>query len=443
MTMVARLVWLGCVAAAGCAGYTNRPPPGPLPVPEPQRPAPLLRERVPRADSGEVVLDDRDGLSPEEAALMAVDNNPRLRAIRAERGIGEAEVLAAGVLPNPRLDGALEFPVSGDARVLGYGAGVSWNVTPLLSRGARVSAAEENLASVDLEVAWQEWQVAQAARLHAIRATYLARRARLAAEIEQTWSERLSALRQARAASAVTDIEVGSAERSFAEARVTRLELEQRLEAERVELSSALGVDATTEITLDTTFTPMESAPSDARLLDELPRRRLDLIALQHAQRSHDEGLRAAAIAQFPPVEVGFQAARGVDRVGSAGIALSFEIPFFDRNQGNVARERALRVKVEAEYDARLLEARADVVRTLKELRLLREQLVAAKDALDAAGRLAEQVRTAVTGGALSPLLVADILERVYTARLRMLEIEQVLAELQVALAVASGVDVR
>jgi len=34
-----------------------------------------------------IVVDAADGLSPDEAALMAVDNNPRLRAIRARRGI--------------------------------------------------------------------------------------------------------------------------------------------------------------------------------------------------------------------------------------------------------------------------------------------------------------------------------------------------------------------
>lgn len=154
----------------GCAGFSYQPPPGPRPLPESWRPSGVLRERLPRGTSGEVVLDDRDGLSPDEAAVMAVDQNPRLRAVRADRGIGQAELLTAGVLPNPRLDGALNFPVSGDeAKVLGYGAGLSWNVTPLLSRGARVSAAEENLASIDLVVAWQEWQVAQAARIESRR----------------------------------------------------------------------------------------------------------------------------------------------------------------------------------------------------------------------------------------------------------------------------------
>ena len=55
--------------------------------------------------------------------------------------------------------------------------------------------------------------------------------------------------------------------------------------------------------------------------------------------------------------------------------------------------------------------------------------------------RLAEHARAAAVSGALSPLLAADMLERSHASRLRTIEIEQTLAELYVALAVASGVD--
>ena len=447
------MIAMFCLPLLGCAGFIHQPPPGPMPMPMPMpapwRPANVLRntalrDRVPRGSGSEVVLDERNGLSPSEAAILAVDQNPRLRAARAERGIGQAELLAAGVLPNPRLDGSFDVPVSGaEATVLGYGAGLSWNVTPLFSRGARVSAAEENLTSIDLEIAWQEWQVAQAARLHAIAAIYLQRRVAVARELEDTWQRRASALRQARTAGAVTEIEVTNAERSLAEARVLKLEFEQRLVAERAELSRAIGVNPVRDLVLDVGFSPPASSPAREVVLDDLPRRRLDLIALQHAQRSRDEALRAAVIAQFPPVEIGFQARREVDQNGSLGVTLSFELPFFDRNQGAVARERARRTQVEAEYDGRLLDARADSLRALRELELVREQLTAAREASDAAGRLAEQGRSAAVGGALNPLIAADLLERSYTSRLRVLEIEQTLAELQVALAMASGLDVR
>jgi outer membrane protein TolC len=424
----------------GCAPATHSVPLGPQPVPRAWAPEVTLRENLPRGALREVVLDDRDGLSVDEAAILAIDRNPRLRAVRAERGIDQAELLAAGVLPNPRLEGALDFPIFGpEAKVLGYGVGISWNVAPLIARSARVSAANENLVAVDLDIAWQEWQVAQAARLHTIRAICLQRRAALARELEQTWQQRLEGLRQALAQGALTALEVSSAQRAHADARLRRLELEQQHVAERADLNRVLGVDPSREIALDTSFQPADTVPNADALLAELPTRRLDLLALQHAQRSHDENLRAAVLAQFPPVEIGFNTRREVDREGSFGVALSIDLPFFDRNRAAVARARARGTQVTAEYEARLLDARADVVRAAKEWAIVRERLTAAREGSQAADRLAELTRTAAQSGALTQLLATDVLERAYAGRLSVLEIEQASAELEVAFALASG----
>jgi outer membrane protein TolC len=84
-------------------------------------------------------------------------------------------------------------------------------------------------------------QVAQAARLHAARALFLSRRVGLAHEIVQTWQGRVDWLLQARASSAVTALEVASAQRSLADARVAELELEQQLAVEIAGLDQAIG----------------------------------------------------------------------------------------------------------------------------------------------------------------------------------------------------------
>lgn len=426
----------------GCAAYVRQPPPGPSPIPRPWQPERALRARVQPSTRPGVVLDDRNGLSPDEAAVLALDHNPRLRAIRAERGIAQAELLSAGVLPNPRVAASIDAPVSGpDPKVLGYGVGLSWNVSPLFSRHARVAAAEQNARSVDLDVAWQEWRVAQAARLHAIRAIYLQRRVAIARDAERTWQQRLTELRKARAAQAITEPEVTDAERSVADAKVSRLQLQQKLVVEETALDQALGVDPRKTPTLDTSWAPPSQVPAGDELLAELPRRRLDLLALQHAQQSHDEALRAAVLARFPPIELGVRMERDVEQAQSVGVTLSFSIPSFDRNQGTVREQKVRRRQVAAEYAARLLAARADVVRIEKEIPLVEQELGAARAASQAAEKLADQARAAVAGGAMSPLYAADLFERATQSRLRALRIEQTLAELRLALAISAGVD--
>lgn len=42
--------------------------------------------------------------------MMAVANNPKLRAARDERGIASSQLMAAGILPNTQLSGSLDHP---------------------------------------------------------------------------------------------------------------------------------------------------------------------------------------------------------------------------------------------------------------------------------------------------------------------------------------------
>jgi len=104
------------------------------------------------------------GVSPEEAAVLAVLANPSLRAVRDARGLGAAQVLQAGLLPNPSVSWGQEFPYAGPDHLVAFGIGWSWDISSLISRAAKVDAARAQAASVDLDIAWQEWQVAQSAK---------------------------------------------------------------------------------------------------------------------------------------------------------------------------------------------------------------------------------------------------------------------------------------
>jgi len=116
-------------------------------------------------------FDDRNGLSPDEAAVLAVLANPGLRAVRDQRAIAAGQVLQAGILPNPRLTYFVSIPtgVFPVETVTKFGGNLMWDLQTLINRGARVEAAETRAQAVDLDVAWQEWQVAQAAKLAAYR----------------------------------------------------------------------------------------------------------------------------------------------------------------------------------------------------------------------------------------------------------------------------------
>ncbi|HET7222180.1 MAG TPA: TolC family protein, partial [Rhodanobacteraceae bacterium] len=102
--------------------------------------------------------------------------------------------------------------------------------------------------------------------------------------------------------------------------------------------------------------------------LDEMPERRPDLLALQAGYASQQETLRAAILAQFPAITVGFVRARDNSNISSAGFSIGLSLPLFDGNRGNIAIERATRQQLHDEYSARLLADRNDVRRLLADL---------------------------------------------------------------------------
>jgi len=154
-------------------------------------------------------VDLRDGLSPEEAALLAVLINPDLRAVRDQRALASAQLLEAGLLPDPVLAYGQDFPGPGQAgAVTADSLQLSLDLTAILTRGLRRRAARAEQQSVDLDVAWQEWQVAEAAKLSAYSLGTLEPQAESAAGMASLLEENLHALERAGAsgAAAVGDV---------------------------------------------------------------------------------------------------------------------------------------------------------------------------------------------------------------------------------------------
>src|SRR6266704_1360267 len=111
-------------------------------------------------------LDPGRGVGPDEAAAIALYSNPALRAIRDRRGLAAAQVIQAGILPNPVVAYARDFVTGGDTAGTrdGYTFSAGWEFSALIPFFTKQTAARKNFQSVDLDVAWQECQIAVNAR---------------------------------------------------------------------------------------------------------------------------------------------------------------------------------------------------------------------------------------------------------------------------------------
>ncbi len=77
--------------------------------------------------------------------MIAVVNNPDLKAMRDQVGVAEAQAFAAGLLPNPTFSFAYGSLISGvGATTSSVTATLAQDIVPLLTRSVRRQAALAN-----------------------------------------------------------------------------------------------------------------------------------------------------------------------------------------------------------------------------------------------------------------------------------------------------------
>jgi outer membrane protein TolC len=391
-----------------------------------------------------LVIDGREGFSPDEIAVMTVIVSPRLRAARAQRGVVQAQVVQAGLLPNPQLGYTFDqqHGNSDAALINGESLGLSWEITALLGYRDRMAGAKATAAALDLDLAWQEWQAAQAARLAAYRVLSLEARLPLARETEVELADALAQVKKARALGHRTLSDLTVATEAWSLAQDTRLALEQEMVAQRFTLNLALGQPAGTPLKLRPGAGLQElpaGADSVAALLDGLEKRRLDLVALTLGYESAEASLRAAVKAQFPRIGLSFAKARDTSDVHTRSFGVNADLPLFDRNQGQIAAGTATRQQLFDEYVARVAEARAEVGQIFSNLAAARTQLSTLERELPELESLATALNRAMESRNADTQMWRDARAMLLSRRIEQTKLRQDVLELGVALEIATG----
>lgn len=444
---LAAVLGLSC----GCTGYQAQPL-DPARVDAALQAPPLDTVRIAAAklehpSLAPITIDGRDGFTPDEIAVMTVIISPRLRALRDQRGVARAQVVQAGILPNPQLGYTLDQLHGGNAATLdpslinGRSLGLSWEVTSLLAHHDNIAAARATADALDLSIAWQEWQAAQDARLRAFRVISLEQRLPLAQANESDLAENVRLLQRAVALGQKTTVDLTTETAVWTQAQADRLALDQQLNADRTALNVALGQPADAPLPLKPAPVGFfAGTPADAsRLLEGLEKRRLDLVALRLGYESGEATLRAAVKAQFPKIGLSFGKAHDTSDVRTRSYGVTVDLPFFDRNQGQIAIGRATRQQLFDDYVARVAEARAEVAQALADLAGTRLQLQAVNESLPALEQLAASLEKAFQSGNVDVLAFREARGALATRRIERSRLQQSLVELEIALEIATG----
>jgi outer membrane protein TolC len=422
----------------GCALYH------PLPLahgPDLARGLAGLRTEVPAIRPGEpprrIATDAPLGI--DDIGLLAVLNDPELRSEQAQMDVAAANLLQSSLLPNP--SGSVSYGV-----LLGGAGGFSpaWaaslteDVRSILTYHTRVKSARFQSRQVNADLLWQEWRVAQKARLLALDLYYGERSLELGRrELDLLDHE----VRQVQAATRAGNLDLttlaplltakAGAEQAVASTGLAQLQNWQALDA-------LLGLDP--QVRFAIAAPALEAPPANLTpLLANLPDRRPDLVALQLGYHSADADVRTAIIGQFPPLTLGGQWGQDTTNVRSAGPAATFDLPIFDRNQGQVGQARATRLLLQEQYQSRLDAAFGSVEGLDAQILRLTKDVRNASLAAEAAEKMSQSARKAYAQRNMDQRSLADFETTALDRRIETLGLERSLGETEITLTVELG----
>ena len=274
--------WAGL--AAGCASYEANE----LPL---RSTLVASVAALDRTKQGGGQISAEQPLTLTDVALLAVQNNPDLKAIRARRGIAQAQVIQAGLLPDPVLSGSYGVLLAGPDFANAFSASLTGDIAALVTLSARRQAASKAAQEVDANVVWQEWQTNRQAQQLVID---IVEQGRLLRSLEQALD-----LLQTRAATTARGVAEGNATLQMLApdaAAVTSLQTQLDTAALAQErqwqsLDALLGLEPWVRPQLATELrVPVLSEGETAAMLRSLPSRRPDLTrpCLRTSRRSRN-----------------------------------------------------------------------------------------------------------------------------------------------------------
>lgn len=424
------------VGLAGCSTYT------PMPLPERANLVSNLAQ-LNLAIPSQNKVDAAKPVTPDQVGLLAVLNDPDLASQRAKIDAAHADVLDASILPNPSVSLGYAYltyaPPAAGAIADALTASISQDIVSIITYGPRVAAANARFKQVGADAIWDEWQVAQKARMDAIALNAEDREiafrkhdlALLTSEIKEV-QKATEAGNLDLTTSAPLLADLAGAQRDLAAVQLQEVKDWQ-------DLDSLLGLQPTARFAISEPEA-VKMPDSIDPLIASLPSRRPDLIALKLGYEGAEEDARAAILAQFPAFSLGAAGGSDTSQVVSVGPQVTFDLPIFNRNQAKVAATKATRAQLRAEYQSRLDDAEGTARSLLIQARSAETNLDAARKARDSAKSILDAAERAYRQGNIDQRALSDFQSTALDREVDVIDYERQLQENALGLSVELGV---
>lgn len=398
---MSRLFWVG-VLLTSTAGCRSLSPDRDLGHAEQ-----LISERTRIAvDWQSPVLDFAEPLTIDAATRLALSRHPRIGAEIASVAEARADLVQAGLLPNPVLQGALGIPIDGG----GGSPAMASLVQPLAAlwqRPARIDSAERRLRQRVLQLSDAALRLAADVRSRYAEVVYGGDIVALDRRLAEIRQQQLSLLRQAYDQGEASRTEVNNARQSCARANDQLLRGTESWQqaSHRLEERTGIPVVEAQEYTLPT----LRAVPTEQRTLELAARQRLDVAAAFAAFDASTAVSRLARWQRLPELAVGADFQQNFSNREGIFPRASITLPIFDTGAAALAKAEAIERRTLHEADLLLRDALLEARQAHTSWRLSEERLRRLEsDWLPAATENAALARKAFEAGEESLLTVLD-----------------------------------
>ena len=303
----------------------------------------------------------------ETLTWVAFYYQPSLEVARAQWDVARSAIQTAAVRPNPTLTvtPGYDTSVSGGTSPWFPAIDVDFLLETARKRGHRVAIEQSNAEAARLNVLVAAWQVRSELRRDLLDLAAAERKAALLRQQVALQQELMTLLEQRFNAGAIAAFEVSVARTALVKAEVAAADAERQAPLARNRLAEVLGVPlaALEGVKFDDllaapgpVLTPAELAAARHQSLQS----RADVLgALAHYEASQ-AALQLEVAKQYPDFHLGpgYQYDLGENKWS---LAVSLELPLFNRNQGPIAEAEARRRQAAAEFTAAQAKAIAEI----------------------------------------------------------------------------------
>lgn len=306
-------------------------------------------------DNAPPVWDGRSPLTSTQAATVALRHNRELRAELEEIAAARADLVQAGLLPNPVVSLAFRLPLQGGIPT--FDAGIIQQFTDIWLRPYREGAAQAGLDRTVLSASDRALRLVARVRQAHARVVYGQQAIELTKQ-DLGLLERSIATTEGRVrAGEATGLDVNRV-RQLQLGLQAELQQEQAsLEKQKRELLIEMGLaDAAAEWSaeIDTTLSSDEwTRLSESQLVERLRGQRLDVLAARYEVETRKQELKASEWRKGRVGVDGGASLESDDRGIQLGPAANLTVPLFDIGSAQVEKAKAL---------VRVAEARAEQV---------------------------------------------------------------------------------